>query len=234
MNEASPIAELATDESKSQQVYTYLRRKIRDLEIPPGSLLRKNEIALECGVSRAPVSEAIARLAAEGLVDIFPQNGSFVSQIRTEDIKEAMFIRMALEVEAVKWVTREANPAVLKRLEANIAAQAEELKKKHLDVAYYDDLDEDLHAEIIGALKLPRAKHMLESARVLLDRPRFQTLPVNHRPERTFNEHKRIVDAIMTGDPDLASAAMRVHLNMVIKAIEEKFPPEEESHDATP
>lgn len=223
MTTTTPSAEPASDESKSQRVYNYLRRRIRELEIPPRAPLRKNEIALECGVSRAPVSEAIARLAAEGLVDVFPQNGSFVSPIRPEDIREAMFIRMGLEVEAVKLVTEEGDPAVIKRLDENIEAQAEALRKKKLDLAYYDDLDEALHAEIVGATRLTRAKHLLESARVMLDRPRFLALPEDHRPEASFNEHRRLVDAIKTGDPDLAAAAMRVHLNMVAKAIEGKL-----------
>jgi DNA-binding GntR family transcriptional regulator len=222
------------EESKSQRVYNYLRRRIRELEIPPGAPLRKNEIALECGVSRAPVSEAIARLAAEGLVDVFPQNGSFVSPIRPNDIREAMFIRMALEAEAVKEVTREADAAVLQRLEDNIQAQAEALAQKKLDLAYYDDLDEALHAEIIGALDLPRCRHMLETARALLDRPRFLALPEGHRPEATFDEHRRLVDAIKTGDPEFAAAAMRVHLTMVAKAIEATHSRIEDDHDSTP
>jgi DNA-binding GntR family transcriptional regulator len=134
-----------------------------------------------------------------------------------------MFIRMALEIEAVKRITRDADADVHKRLDENIEAQASALRKKKLDLAYYDDLDEALHAEIVGATRLTRAMHILESARVLLDRPRFLALPEHHRPEASFNEHKRLVDAIKTGDPDLAAAAMRVHLNMVASAIEAKL-----------
>jgi GntR family transcriptional regulator, rspAB operon transcriptional repressor len=216
-------ADATSEHSKSERVYNYLRRHIRELDIPPGAPLRKNEIALECGVSRAPVSEAIARLAAEGLVDVFPQSGSFVSPIRQEDIRECMFIRMALEVEAVRRVTEKRDSLLLERLEANIRAQAEALDRQKLDIANYDDLDEALHAEIIAAIESPRARHLLETARVLLDRPRFLALPEHHRPEETFKEHKRIVDAIGTGDPEFAAAAMRVHLTMVTKAIEAKL-----------
>jgi len=222
MKSSSASAEIS-EESKSQRVYNYLRRRIRELEIPPRAPLRKNEIALECGVSRAPVSEAIARLAAEGLVEVFPQSGSFVSPIRPEDIREAMFIRMALELEAVKRVTQAADRTVQQRLDENIKAQAAALRKKRLDLVNYDDLDEALHAEIICATNLPRATHMLEAARVMLDRPRFLALPEDDRPKETFNEHKRIVDAIKTGDPELAAAAMRVHLNLVARAIDAKL-----------
>lgn len=227
---STPHSAEASEESKSQRVYNYLRRRIRDLEIPPGTPLRKNEIALECGVSRAPVSEAIARLSAEGLVDVFPQSGSFVSPIRTEDIREAMFIRTALEVEAVRRATQIADAGLLARLEANIRAQKDALQEASLDAALYDDLDEALHAEIMAALHSSRAQHLLEEARVMLDRPRFLALPEDHRPEDTFEEHRRIVDAIGTGDPELAAAAMRVHLAKVAAAIEAKLKQIEDDH----
>jgi len=225
------LEDTSGEPTKSQRVYNFLRRRIRELKAPPGTPLRKNEIALECGVSRAPVSEAIARLAAEGLVDVFPQNGSFVSPIRPEDIRESMFIRMALEVEAVKRVTREANPKVLQLLEANIKALADALDEEELDLARYDDLDEALHAEIIAAIDSPRARHLLETARVLLDRPRFLALPEHHRPEESYNEHRRLVEAIATGDAELAGAAMRFHLTRVSDAIESKLAQIEENDD---
>jgi DNA-binding GntR family transcriptional regulator len=217
-------AELSSDQKKSRRVYDYLRRRIRELEIPPGAPLRKNEIALELGVSRAPVSEAIARLAAEGLVDVFPQSGSFVSPIRESDIRESAFIRMALEVEAVKAVTRLHDSKLLDRLWENVNEQARVLRtKKNLDLVLFDDLDEAFHAEIVSRVDSPRTQHLVEAARVMLDRPRFLALPEDHRPEATYDEHRRIVDAIATGDPELAGAAMRVHLVMVSKAIETKM-----------
>jgi DNA-binding GntR family transcriptional regulator len=216
-------AEATSDLSKSERVYNFLRRKIRELEIPPGTALRKNEIALECGVSRAPVSEAIARLASEGLVDVLAQNGSFVSPIRPPDIREALFIRTALEVEAIKKVTRDADQGMLDRLEQNIREQEQALSEDELDLVRFDDLDEAFHATIIAAIHSHRTQHLLDAARALLDRPRFLALPERHRPEDTLNEHSRILDAIRTGDAELAGAAMRVHLNRVSDAIEIKL-----------
>src|SRR6185369_5386348 len=108
------------DKSKAERVYRELRRRIRELTMPPGAPLRKEEIAFELGVSRAPVSEAIARLADEALVDVFPQHGSFVAPIRAADVRESMFIRTALEVEAIRRVTRVADRHLLFQLEQNL------------------------------------------------------------------------------------------------------------------
>ena len=218
-----PLAKSFSEKSKSERVYSHLRRQIRELKIPPGTPLRKNEIALECGVSRAPVSEAIARLAAEGLVDVFPQNGSFVSPMRKQDIREAMFIRTALEVEAVKLVAQIADETLLQKLDEIIQAQTDALQEKELDVVGFDDLDEVFHATMLSAINSPGTQQLVDSARALLDRPRFLALPEKGRPTDTLDEHSRIVDAIRTGDPGLAGAAMRVHLKRVSKAIDAKL-----------
>ena len=195
-----------------------LRRRIRALELQPGTQLHKNEIADEFEVSRAPVSEAIALLAEEGLVDVYPQSGSFVSPIRAEDIKDALLIRTGLEVEAVRRVALTADAALLKRLDENLEAQEAAVRAN--DMALLDDLDEGFHAILISTIGSPRAARLLDSARALLDRPRFHALPEGERPRATVTEHRRIADAIRTGDPELAGAAMRVHIAMVARAIE--------------
>jgi DNA-binding GntR family transcriptional regulator len=217
------IVESTTDQSKSARVYEHLRRRIRELDIPPGAAIRKNEVAVECGVSRAPVSEAIARLASEGLVDVFPQNGSFVARIRPEEVQEALFLRQALEVEVVKAVTLMADGELLDRLGANIEAQARALEASRLDTAGYDQLDADFHDLIIDAFDSPRTRSVLETARAILDRPRFASVPVKDRPHETFDEHRRIYDAMRTGDPELAGSAMRVHIGAVAEAIQRKL-----------
>lgn len=217
MSKTSPVTD-STEHSKAERVYRELRRRIRGLELQPGSRLQKNEIGEEFGVSRAPVSEAIAWLAEEGLVDVYPQSGSFVAPIRPEDVREAFLIRTGLEVEAVRRVTQMADVQLLQRLDENLEAQSTAVRDN--DMALLDDLDEAFHAIIIGALKSPRAQRLLDSARALLDRPRFHALPEDGRPSATVSEHRRIADAIRTGDPELAGAAMRVHISMVARAIE--------------
>jgi DNA-binding GntR family transcriptional regulator len=210
--------ESPNDQLKSERVYRELRRRIREMELLPGSRLRKDEIAVEAGTSRAPINEAIARLAAEGLIDVFPQSGSFVSLIRPEDVRESMLIRTGLEVEAVRRVTKIGDPELLRALEANIEAQTAAVREDNM--VRLDDLDEAFHATILQGLHSPRAQRLLDATRAILDRPRFRTLPEPGRPMATVIEHSRIVDAIGSGDIELAAAAMRVHLTIVAQAIE--------------
>jgi len=216
------------DISKTDRVYEVLRRRIRELALAPGAPLRKEEIALELGVSRAPVSDAISRLAEEGLIDVFPQHGSFVALIRSSDVRESLFVRTALEVEAMRRLAPVANPQTLAVLDANIAAQVDALEKGNLEHFY--DLDEALHAAMFGAIETPRALRLLEAARAPLDRVRRLALPDQGRPEQTLAEHRALVEAIRSGDGEYAAAAMRAHLTMVGRAIELKLPEIEAIH----
>jgi GntR family transcriptional regulator, rspAB operon transcriptional repressor len=210
----------ADDTSKAERVYRYLRHRIRGLDLPPGERLEKNDIARQCGVSRAPVSDAITRLASEGLVDVFPQSGSFVAPIRPEDVYESMLIRMGLEIETVRRVAQLGDPTLLERMDANLDAQAAAIRRG--DMLRLDDLDEAFHTIFLGALKSPRAQRLLDATRAVLDRPRFHALPQEGRPEATLAEHRRIADAVRTGDPELAGATMRIHLTRVMRAIESR------------
>jgi DNA-binding GntR family transcriptional regulator len=206
------------DPSKTDRVYADLRRRIRELALPPGTPLRKDEIAAALGVSRAPVSDAITRLAEEGLVDVFPQHGSFVAPIRAADVRESLFIRTALETEALRRVAGLANDGLMRALDDNLDGQADALKRN--DLARFHDLDEALHALIFSAIETPRALRLLDAARAPLDRVRRLSLPQQGRPEATLAEHRRLVDAIRSGDSEFAAAAMRAHLAQVALAIE--------------
>ncbi len=207
--------------SKSDRVYADLRRRIRELALPPGEPLRKEELALALGVSRAPVSEAIARLADEGLVEVFPQHGSFVAPIRAAEVRESLFIRTALESEAMRRLAPVATASLAADLDDNLDEQAAALAAD--DLARFYDLDETFHARLFAAVESPRAARLLDAARAPLDRVRRLSLPEPGRGAATLAEHRRLADAVRSGDGDLAAAAMRVHLAMVARAIEREL-----------
>ena len=79
-----------------------LRRAIVTLELKPGEVLDTGAICERLGVSRFPVSEALARLQNEGLVEIMPQRGSMVSRVRIGDVVEYMLMRLGLESEGIR------------------------------------------------------------------------------------------------------------------------------------
>src|ERR1044072_3193874 len=92
-----------------QRVQDVIRDAIVRLELPPGTTIDQAERGAQLGVSRFPVSEALGRLAAEGFVEILPQRGTRVARIDMGDCRQAMFIRRALEVEAMRSIAGRAD-----------------------------------------------------------------------------------------------------------------------------
>src|SRR5829696_6396976 len=86
-------------------IYGQIRQEIVSLRLRPGTRLSENELALRFGTSRAPVREALIRLVEEGLIEVQPQRGSFVSRISLASMQRARFVREALEVAVVRQVT---------------------------------------------------------------------------------------------------------------------------------
>src|ERR1700694_2487601 len=81
----------------ASRIYSDLRTELVSLQRRPGEAVSEAEIALSYGVSRTPVREAILKLSDEGLLEIFPQSGIFVSRIPLAALPEAIIIRKALE-----------------------------------------------------------------------------------------------------------------------------------------
>jgi DNA-binding GntR family transcriptional regulator len=197
-------------QSRSSQVYAILRSAIIDLTLPPTAVIKKEVIAAQLGVSRTPISEAINRLAEEGLVDIFPQHGTYVSKIRTEDVVEGAFLRRALEVETVREVAGRITSEMISELDRNLRYQKTNLEADDLDAFHH--LDIEFHQLLCVFLGFPKIQQAIDRSRAQLDRVRKLLLEVVDRPEETYREHKAIFEALREGSPDAAGEAMKRHL----------------------
>jgi DNA-binding GntR family transcriptional regulator len=198
------------------RVVDVLRNAIVMHAFEPGAPLDKARLCEKLGVSRFPVSEALARLKAEGLVDIQPQRGTTVSLIRLSDVRENMFLRKALEVEAVKSLAGTIDDAILARLNDNLAAQKQAATDG--DRQDFHGLDLAFHDTLLTTLGFPRVKAAAESARLALDRVRL-LLSSPLRNARTIEEHDRIVVALTQRDSVRAAIAMGDHLDQVMKEL---------------
>ena len=80
--------------------YNLLREKILNGELAPGERLDVGQVAEEMGVSRTPVKDALQKLSAQGLITIHARKGTFVTQVKPEDLEETFEVREALELKA--------------------------------------------------------------------------------------------------------------------------------------
>jgi DNA-binding GntR family transcriptional regulator len=214
---SSSRAEGRKQAGATERVVDALREAIVTMEFAPGTTLDKAVLTARFGVSRFPISEALNRLKAEGLVDIRQQSGSSVSLIRLADARENMFLRRALESETVALLAETPSPALLVELDRNLRYQetamlADDRPGFHrLDLAFRDLL--------IAAVGYQRVRGLVESARLSLDRVR-RLLISPRRHAETFAEHQAIVAAIRAGDRLAARMAMGAHIDAVMLELE--------------
>ncbi|AVF04009.1 MAG: GntR family transcriptional regulator [Devosia indica] len=190
-----------------------LRQAIVTLALPPGTMLDKSAICSQLGVSRFPVSEALARLADEGLVDIAPQRGSTVSLVKIADVREYMLIRKGLESEALRVLIGKHDTEVIAALHANMAAQRDAASRD--DAETFHQIDVEFHDIIFRSMRLTKVKSIIDKARANLDRAR-RLIITPRRLNHTIAEHQAIFDGILAADAPQAIAAIRAHIDAVM------------------
>ena len=126
----SPLSPATGAAARSQHVQDVIRDAIVRLDLPPGTFIDKAALCARLGVSRFPVSEALGRLAAEGFVEVLPQRGTRVARIDLADCRQAMFIRRALEAEAMRAIAPRADAALLAALDRNLRDQEAALRQR--------------------------------------------------------------------------------------------------------
>jgi DNA-binding GntR family transcriptional regulator len=199
--------------SVTAEVTSTIRQAIVTLALPPGSLIDKTAVCAELGVSRFPVSEALARLQIEGLVDIAPQRGSTVSLIRIADVREYMLIRKGLESEALRVLIGSHDAGLTAALHANLAAQREAAERD--DAEAFHQIDVEFHDIIYRSMRFTRIKSIIDSARANLDRAR-RLIITPRRLALTIAEHQAIFDGILAQSEAQATRAMRAHIDAVM------------------
>lgn len=216
---ADLLPELSTAEGTlAQRVYHLIKAAILSLDFPPGANLRKAPICDRLGVSRAPVTEAIARLANEGLVDVIPQSGTHISYFSLDEIREGVFLREALEVATVAKVARDATDTQIKQLSRNMRLQ--ELLIEDEDISGFYQADEEFHHLLMEFTGFTRLPVVAQTVSLQVSRARLLLLPSPGRILETLAEHRAIFDAIQTRDEAAAQVQMRQHLGQLLPRIE--------------
>lgn len=197
---------------KAEHIYEMLRRAIVMLEMAPGSPVAEKEICAAYNVSRTPVREAVQKLSEEGLINVIPHSGTYVSQISFASAEEGFIIRRALEIEGVRRAAlrAEKEAEALAGLDRICSDMRRIVTEDRLDT--YIDADDALHSAIAKLSGMTRLWKFISMAKADLDRMRQLSAPVPGHLARVTDQHIQIVEAVKRGNPDQAELAMRIHL----------------------
>lgn len=205
-------------QSVTDQVYAVLRERIASGTIERGSRLHQEDLAKEFGVSRTPVREALRKLAAEGLVDLFANRGARVASANAEDLRSSYETRLVVEPGAARIAAERRLPGPLKRMHAAIAEEA--AAGSSADRHY--KANRDFHLALIEAAGNAQLVGFMEHVWIgrigatLYEEAPDPGLRADH------DAHARIVAAIEAGDADEAELRVRGHLERSVALVAER------------
>ncbi len=213
--------------SLAQRVVTGVKDKIFAGDLPPGHKLpSETELVEEFGVSRTVVREAVTRLRAEGLVETFQGRGSFVlavpeptsftvesAAIRSHhDVLDMIDFRLGIECEAAALAASRVDAAGARTVRSALTAFTEAAPEDAVEA------DFRFHRAVAAASGNRFYLDLLDSLgpmMIMLPRTRLgdtHSITDAAHAERVLREHDAIATAVVDGDPELARAAMRLHL----------------------
>ncbi|MBA4036632.1 MAG: GntR family transcriptional regulator [Bradyrhizobium sp.] len=216
---------LDRDRQAAPQVFERLRGMIISLELPPGSPLSRAALATQFGVSSTPIRDALMRLEEEGLVDVFPQYATVVSQVDVRRAQQAHFLRQAVELEIVRMLALRHDRAFTAELAATIARQQHYAKAG--DFEKFMAADNEFHSQLYAAADKQDIWSLVRSRSGHIDRLRRLHLPSPGKAQDIVRHHKLIAKAIGAGEPDEAQKHLRTHLSGTLSelaAIRARYP----------
>ncbi|MGJ7501410.1 phosphonate utilization associated transcriptional regulator [Variovorax sp. ZT5P49] len=187
-----------------------IERLIMTGELPVGSRINESELSQRFNTSRGPIREALRALEEAGLVRNEKNRGVFVREIAFEEADEIYELREALEEIIGRRVALAIKPDAVERLRAMLDAMRSAAQAQ--DVEQYAQLNLQFHEILLdtaGSKKLTETYKRLVKELHLF---RMRALDSGGGLRVSADEHRDIVDAIASGNPDTAGRALRQHV----------------------
>ena len=193
------------------RVFHKLREDILNGKYKENEELREVAIGEELGVGRTPVREAFRQLELEGLIQIVPNKGAYVTGITAKDVKDIYMIRSSLEGMCARLATEHITPEQLEELEENVYIASFHASKGHME--QMTELDNRFHHILYEACDSKMLQNLLQDFHQYVIRIRKKTLSTKERGIASNEEHRQIMEAIRAGKPEEAERLATCHMN---------------------
>lgn len=200
-----------------EECYSRLREALLKEQFLPNERLIEMDLAQTLGAGRAAIRTALARLEQDGLIERERYRGARVRLVSETEAIEILEVRAALESLAARYAALNITPAECDTLQMLLAEQ--QVCIKDGDLVRSSDVNGRLHQMVLRIAHHTIATRLLDMLKPQNVRFQYRTILVPGRPERSFQEHCAIVDAITNHDPNRAEEAMRHHLSQVAEAL---------------
>lgn len=216
------------------RVFHKIREDILSGKYKEHEELKEVAIGEELGVSRTPVREAFRQLELEGLIQIIPNKGAYVTGITRKDVEDIYMIRSLLEGLCARWATENITEEQMEEMEENVYLAEFHASKGHLE--QIAELDNRFHDIMYEACNSKILQHSLRDFHEYVLRVRKKTLSDAHRGEASNQEHRLIMEAIKAKDAAKAEELANKHIinayeNMVKNGLEEAYNQQESGEE---
>lgn len=194
----------------STRIYKELVAQIIRGALSPGQKLEEMQLAVQFGVSRTPIREALRELAARGFIDLVPRRGGVVSRIGLEQLVD--MLEAECEVEALCARLAAQRMTALEKGELELIYSEMEALTSERKQSDYLEKNQQFHARICAGTHNATIGVMTRELRDRLAPFRQQqAVATEKRLEQSMREHKEILQAILAAQPENAYEAMRRH-----------------------
>lgn len=194
----------------SDEAYAWLLERILDLRIPPGSVVNEQQLALEIGLGRMPVREALARLSVDRFTTVMARRGTVVTSLSLQGVLDMFEAREAIQCGVAHIAARKASDHDLAVL-GKLIASAENARRDREALAFLSD-DHEIHLFLIQMIN----NELLQDAaeRLLKHNLRFWRSYWATRAAQPANmvSHRPLLSALQARDSGRAEQAMRRHI----------------------
>ena len=200
-------------------IYNELKKRIVLLDYEPGQVLREKELIEEFGVSRTPVREALIRLEVEGLVRIFPNLGTIVSEVSFQQLKDIIEIRQYLVRLTGQLAAARCTKEDLDQMRSHVA----QMKSQSGNIKEMMRLDSSLHDLINQATKNEMLVKILGMLRDQAVRIWTFSPSDDEYFEKVAAEFEALIDALERRDEDESARLLEKHTRRFIEHVREQL-----------
>ncbi len=198
-------------EKPKEYAYRVLKSNIMSLELRPGQKISESELVQQLNISRTPIREILIRLGEENLIEVNPQQGTYISLLKTEYIEEAFFMSYHLEKEALKLACDGFKKEKLIELERNLMEQKFTLEKQDKKMEF-NLLDSNFHEIIFSGVNLKKIWKII--LKISSHYNRFRFLPdLKYCNKYFFEKNEKIFSIIKNKDSVAIEPLLLDYLN---------------------
>lgn len=198
--------------NRGDYVFDALKQEILNLELKPGQPISENEICARFDVSRTPVREALRRLQEQGFVNTVPYSGTYVTLLNLDDIKQMIYMRVAVELMVMRDFMEIATPLLLEEIRHQIRCQELLIQEPGFEPEQFYRMDAQMHAIWFDAMGRMKLWDFIQAQQLHYTRFRMLDFVTETDFTRIIKEHSNLLTLLEQKDEKGLEEALKEHL----------------------